>query len=222
VARVGAVALIVAGITGAYWLHAKSGLEWEPRALQAWLSGVGPLAPLVLVGILVFRPFLLIPSGVLLFASGLLLGTVRGTLWGTLGTTLGALLAFGIARVLGRQEIEQRLSGAVAHVDTYLGRRGPAWMAVFTALPTTPLTALHSAAGLSSMRPWRFLLGAVAGLLPRCALFAYFGDALVELEMRQLWTASAILAGALLIGFALRKHWIPRGGPPHDPDGKVG
>jgi uncharacterized membrane protein YdjX (TVP38/TMEM64 family) len=169
----------------------------------------------------VFRPFLLIPSGVTLLAAGLLLGTLRGTLWGVVGMTLGAILAFGIARILGRQEIERRLSGAVSRVDRYLGRRGPAWLALFTALPTTPLTGLHSAAGLSSMRPASFVVGAAGGLLPRCAMFAYFGDSLVELDARGLWTASIILGAAFLVGFALRRHLLPPGRVPGEVDGEV-
>jgi uncharacterized membrane protein YdjX (TVP38/TMEM64 family) len=203
------VVLICAALAGAYWLHARGALEWEQETLQSWLSSVGPLAPLLFVGLVMFRPFLLIPSGLLLFAAGLLFGTLVGTLWATLGGTLGALLAFTLARLLGRPAVERRLSGAAAQVDSYLGSRGSLWVAVLTALPGTPLTAVHSAAGLSSLRLAPFVLGVVAGLVPRCAVYAYFGDALAERDLRQFWVASALLAGALALSFLVRRRLFP-------------
>ena len=224
--RLGALVLLCAALAGAYWLHAHGTLEWEAKTLQRWLASVGPMAPLLFVVLVVFRPFLLIPSGLLLLAAGVLFGTLAGTLWATLGGTLGALLAFALTRLLGRPAVERRLSGAVAQVDSYLGRRGSIWVALLTALPGTPLTAVHSAAGLSSLRVAPFVLGVIAGLVPRCAIYAYFGDSLAELDMRQFWSASALLVGALLLSFLVRRRLFPARGaapeaadPPSDPSG---
>ena len=208
-----ALAVLVSGLVGAYWLHVESELEWSPEALQTSLADLGPLAPALFVGIVALRPLLLLPSWVILSAGGILFGTAAGTLLGAAGGTLGALLAFFLARVLGREAVERRLSGAIARVDGYLGRRGPVWLAVFTALPVTPLTPVYYAAGLSSMRVLPFAAGAAAGLVPRCGLYAFFGSSLVEPDRTQLAIAGVLLAVAIG-GAYLAQRWLLPSRPP--------
>ncbi len=203
--RVGVIALVASAMSGAYWFHAVSGIEWEPEALRARAAQAGAMAPLFFVSLLALRPFLLLPSSVLMAASGAIFGTLGGTVWSTVGTTVGALIIFAIARVLGREAIESRLSGGVARIDRYLGRRGPMWLAGLTALPSTPLTPVYAAAGLSSMRPLPFLFATVAGLIPRAALLSYFGSSLLQLDAPHLWTASVLLLAALLVALVLRR-----------------
>ncbi len=209
-ARVIALVVVLLGLSGAYWLHVESGLEWTPETLETLLADLGPLAPLLFVGLVAVRPLLLLPSWVILAGAGVLFGTIGGTLLGTIGGTLGAILAFALARILGREAVERRLSGAIARVDGYLGERGPLWLAIFTGLPATPLTPVYYAAGLSSMRPIPFSVAAAAGLVPRCALYAFFGSSLVQPDRTQIVIAIVLLAVAIGATVLFRRRLLPR------------
>ena len=50
-ARGVALVVVLLGLSGAYWLHVESGLEWTPETLETLLADLGPLAPLLFVGI---------------------------------------------------------------------------------------------------------------------------------------------------------------------------
>jgi uncharacterized membrane protein YdjX (TVP38/TMEM64 family) len=214
-ARVVAVVVVAAGLCGAYWLHMRSGLELKPETLHAWLAEVGPAAPLLFMAIVALRPLLLLPSWVVLVAAGILFGTVGGILLGTVGGTLGALLAFLLGRTLGREAVERRLSGAVARLDAYMGRHGPVWLAGFTALPVTPLTPTYYAAGLTSMRTFAFALGAAAGLVPRSALYAFFGESLIAADVKGIAIAAVALAVGIGATLLVRRRLVGRSPAPH-------
>lgn len=197
--------LLLAGFVGAYWLRVESGLEFTtPQELRLRFAALGTAAPLFYVLALALRPLFFVPSAVLFVAGGLLFGTMGGVLWGTLGGTLSALVVYTVARVLGREAIEHRLRGSLTKADAYLERRSVLWLAGANALPMTPFNLIHCAMGLSGIDPIRFLLGTSLGLVPRCALFSFFGAALLEGKSRIL-LASALVMIALLVTWALQR-----------------
>jgi len=197
-----AAAALVGGIVLAVAFHREGRLELDPEALRAWIEAQGWRAPLVFVAATAARIFLLLPSWVLMSAGGLLFGVVGGTLLGTVGFTLGALVAFGIPRALGRDAMAGRLSGGLARLDDTVRRRGAAWLGLYTALPITPLTPAHAAAGLSGMPPTAFAAAVAAGLAPRTLLFSWFGDSLAEGDWGQ--TLAALVLGAVLAALGVR------------------
>jgi uncharacterized membrane protein YdjX (TVP38/TMEM64 family) len=211
ITRAVALGVLLAGLAGAYWLHFESDVELDPDALQAWLDEVGPLAPLLFTAFVAVRPLLLLPSGVVFAIAGILFGTAEGIVWATAGGTLGALLAFTLARAIGREAIERRLSGAAERLDRHVGRRGATWLAGYTALPVTPLTPAYYAAGLTSMKPLAFTVGSAAGLVPRSALLGFFGESLLAGDPTRLWVAGGALGGAVALGLLARR-WLARRG----------
>lgn len=196
--------LLIAGFVGAHWLRVESGFEFTTDELRSRFTALGTIAPLFYILALTLRPLLLIPSPVLFVVGGLLFGTVGGVLWGTLGGTLSALLVYTVARVLGREAIERRLRGSLAKADAYLERRGMLWLIGATALPVTPFNLIHCAMGLSGIGPIPFLLGTSLGLVPRCALFSFFGASLLEGGSRII-LASALVVIVLLAAWALHR-----------------
>ena len=125
--QLGALAVIAVGAAGFYWLHLGGNVEWTQEAFQSYLAGLGPLGPAILVGAMAMRPFLGLPSGLILLTAGLLFGTVAGTFYGALGGTLGAVLALGVARALGREAVQRRIGASLA---------------AFRRLPDAPRSAL--------------------------------------------------------------------------------
>jgi len=181
------------------------GIEWSADNLRDWVSQ-WPLAPLAFTAIVVLRPFLLVPSALMMAAGGALFGTVAGAFYGVIGGALSALFTFWIVRSLGRDVVEPRLGARLQSVDAYLKGRGTTWIAAYTAFPATPLTIGQIACGLSSMPASRFALASIAGLIPRTALLAWFGAALVEANWLRASMALLLIALAILIGWrVLRK-----------------
>lgn len=202
--------LLLLGAAAAYWVHARSGLELDPEVIRARIQAVGPLAPAAFVGLMALRPLLALPSWMFMVAAGLIFGTVAGTLWATVGGTLGGLAAFGVARALGQDAVQQRLKGPVAALDRRLAERGAAWLGVYTAVPLSVLTPAHLASGVSSMAFAPFLGATLAGLVPRCALFAYFGSIALDPSGRDLAIASALVVLAFVAMRSARRYLAPR------------
>ncbi|MCH7890966.1 MAG: hypothetical protein IH921_05625, partial [Gemmatimonadetes bacterium] len=80
----------------------RSQLDFDlaPELVRTYVLGLGVMAKLGFVGLLIFRNFLLLPSMVLLTAGGLAFGTLAGTLLGGTGILLSGMMNFGIARAV--------------------------------------------------------------------------------------------------------------------------
>jgi len=203
--RAAAAAALLCGFGAAYVVASHGDLALDPTTFRAQIEALGWLAPLGFVAAAALRPFLALPSWVLMSAGGLLFGVAGGMLYGVIGFGLGALLTFGIARGLGRDAVEQRVHGSVARVDAWLAARGAKWIGAWTALPVTPLTPAHGAAGLSGMRLSAFAAAVLAGLLPRTAVFSFFGDAFARGDTARIALASGVLVLAGGIGVLLAR-----------------
>lgn len=200
-----ALGVLAAGIGLAVGLGSRHGVDLDPARLREWIESQGWRAPLVFVLAASLRIFLVLPSWVVMSAGGLLFGVVGGTLFGTVGFTLGSLLVFGLARAIGRDAVEGRLSGGLARMDAYLRRRGARWLGFYTALPVSPLTPAHAAAGLSGMTVGAFAAGVATGLLPRTFLFSFFGDTLASGDAGRITVAAVAVALAVVVGVRLSR-----------------
>jgi len=216
VGRIAAVLVLVGGVALAVWMRRRSGIELDPASLREWIEGQGWRAPLLFVMAATFRMFLVLPSWVVMSAGGLLFGVAGGTALGTAGFTLGALLAFGISRALGREALEGRLSGGLARMDAYLKRRGARWIALYTAVPVSPLTPAHGAAGLSGLSAGSFALGVTLGLVPRTFLFSLFGDTLASGDVGRIAGAALALVAVAAVGMAVVRRAAGRSDPGAD------
>ncbi len=197
VRRLLAGALLAVAIAAAYWLHARSGLELSVESIRAQVQRFGALGPLVFVALLAARPFLGLPVWLCLLAGGLLFGAVGGTLLGAVGGTLGGLVAFFVARALGRDVLTSRLRGVVARVDQRISERGAPWIAAYTAVPATVLTPMFFASGLSGISAATFTAAVAVGLLPRCALYSYFGSIALDPSRNELLIATGLVLATL-------------------------
>src|SRR5687768_6804238 len=105
---------VVAALLGGAWLaRTQLGIRWELDALREFVTGLGLWGPVALVGIIAFRPVLLVPSQLALLAGGLCFGTLLGTAYGALGLTSSGLLVFGLTRWLGAEAVRTRVPAAL-------------------------------------------------------------------------------------------------------------
>jgi uncharacterized membrane protein YdjX (TVP38/TMEM64 family) len=102
-------------------------------------------------------------------------GAVGGTCVGIAGATAGGLIAFAIARRLGRSAVEELAGQRLLRLRERVERRG--FLTVLTArlAPGVPTTLLNYACGLSRVGLRDFLGGSVIGGAPRIAAYAALG-----------------------------------------------
>jgi len=156
---------------------------FDPLVLQHWLSGLGAWAwpgflVLQIVQVLVFW----VPGEVVQIAGGMVFGLGLGTLLSSVGLTIGNLLAFSLARNLGRERLERWLSShdlerwasLINHprLDLILG--------VIFFLPFVPKDVFCYLAGLSSVKPFRFFWVTTLARIPSLALSTWMGALAVQ------------------------------------------
>ena len=192
-------------------LRTRLGIEFEAEAVRDFVLDLGPAAPLLFVFIVAGRAILGLPSQLVLIAAGLCFGTVVGALVGGAGLMLSGIACFAAARYAGRDAIEKRLGDGVQKILNFTSRRtGVVAFSLAFGYPISPLTPLHAAAGWTPMPLVNFVAAAFVGGVIRAAVFAYFGDALVEASWTALLAPIGVLGVVLAIplAFAEGRAWL--------------
>jgi uncharacterized membrane protein YdjX (TVP38/TMEM64 family) len=207
-----AAAAVLAGLSAFYWLHFRANVEWRPDSLRDFVAGLGALGPIVFIAIMAFRPFLGLPSWLVLLAAGLVFGPWLGMLYGALGGVLGAGLIFGVARAFGREAVQARIGGGLRVFDEFLAERGASFVALYTMVPIAPVLPVFASAGVSRMRLVPFCLAAGAGYLPRAGLYTFGGQVVAEPTGANFALMLALLAAGIAITVFARRTLF-KGGP---------
>jgi uncharacterized membrane protein YdjX (TVP38/TMEM64 family) len=149
----------------------------ERDRVEYWIDRAGPTGPVLIVLLMaasiVASP---LPSAPFAMVSGAAYGQIAGTIYVALGAEIGALMAFLIARYLGRDHVERWLGDKKSY--GLLGSQNLLMLTVFGSrlLPFISFDAMSYAAGLSRLHLWRFLVATLAGILPASFVLAYFGS----------------------------------------------
>jgi len=179
-------------ITDSQWLHAHA------KALGVW-------GPLLIVGIMalavVINP---IPSAPIALVAGAAFGHVWGTLYIVIGAEIGALTAFGIARVFGRGLL-CRLFGERVLLGWLGSQNALTWMVfVSRLLPFLSFDLVSYGAGLTPLKPWRFALATLLGVIPVSFLLAHFGGEIAGSEMNHAMNALLLIGLVVMIPVAIK------------------
>jgi len=196
------IALVAGGFYAGGALRADLGIEWSVQAVQAFVLGLGLKAPLIFLGLMTFRQFFFLPSGVVLTAGGLLFGAALGTLLGGMGIVLSALLLFFLARGMGSGWVSSRLRGRFPSFDRRARTAGPVLVGLMTGHPMGVMTPFHLAAGISGVSWLVFLVVVLVAGPIRAATYAYMGANLRDVGSARFWLASALLVALALLPLA--------------------
>lgn len=207
--------LLVAGLVGGYLVFATTPELQEtlrPEAVQALIDGLGPWGPPVLVvGMAVAIVFSPIPSAPIALAAGALYGHTWGTIYAVIGAEIGALIAFGLARTLGRPFVARILPGQISDEDES-GERSEWLLAggvlVARLFPFISFDAVSYLAGLTRLRLSLFAVATLVGMIPMTFLFSHLGGTMTaEEEPLRLLNLLAVLglAGLVWMGWRLRR-----------------
>lgn len=81
------------------------------RDALAWISGLGPLGPVLFVGLYILACVFLLPGAILTLGAGAVFGFAQGAVAASVGATLGATCAFLVGRYLARDWVARRIEG---------------------------------------------------------------------------------------------------------------
>jgi len=152
----------------------------SPEEVEEWTGQFGAYGPLVIIGIIIIETIIApIPGTLVPIVIGALYGIWPGILYAWVGNMIGSIIAFWIARKLGRPGVKRIISEEkIQRYDGYLHRRRiMIWVAYF--IPLLPLDVLSFVIGLSQIR-FRFFLGVIAvGFTGNLLLLTLFGERLI-------------------------------------------
>lgn len=179
--------------------------------IRAYLQEFGAWAPVVSIGLMVAQVIVVgIPATIVLFANGVAFGTSGGAVVNIAGRMLGALVAFGLARMLGKGAVE-KFTGKISHTQKF-----EAWMArwggwaVFAtrAIPGMPSDILSYVAGFTKVSWKTYTLATFLGFLPQSIMYAWFGAEATSwfwlVMLIGTITSSVLAVGAIAYGWIRR------------------
>lgn len=146
--------------------------------IREHLRGFGPWAPMVAFALIQVQALLApLPSFPVIYASGLLFGTLWGGLLAWVSVLVSATLCFGLARWWGRPLVQRVASPtALRQADALFERYGVFAVLLGRLLPLTAFDLLSYVAGLTPMRLRPFLVATAIGMTPATFLMAAAGD----------------------------------------------
>ena len=150
---------------------------WWGAAAYASLYAVATLSPL--------------PKTVFSLGAGALFGLARGVGVVVVGACAGAVLAFYLARFLGREGVHRLTGLRRDRLDAQLARRGFLTMLVLRLVPVVPFTAVNYLAGVTALRVSVFLSATVLGILPTTTAYVALGAYGSQPGSWPFWTALA-------------------------------
>jgi uncharacterized membrane protein YdjX (TVP38/TMEM64 family) len=191
------VALGVVLVSG-FFVRESIQVEWSAESVRILVEQAGFWGPLIFLVMMTFRFAVLIPSPILLTASGICFGIVAGTIYGGLGLLLSALLKFAVAKLAGRESLIARLPESTRRrLAVVNSRLGVGLLGAASGYPVGPAGLVHVGAILSGMRIGPFAIAVGVGSVIRAGAFSYFGNALTEGD--GLAIAAGILAAVAVV-----------------------
>ncbi len=213
-------ALLVVGLAGVAYLGWHGVLDFsdlaKPDVVQQMVADLGVFGPLAVIALMVLAVVMTpIPSAPIAMAAGAVFGQFAGAVYIIIGAELGAIIAFLLARALGR-DVARRWFGTGLDKGL-LGSQNALMFAVFASrlMPFVSFDLMSYAAGLSTLRFWRFAIATVAGIIPASLFLTHFGGVLATGDGASVFWASLALGGVTglpLVYLAWRSHKRPHGG----------
>jgi len=186
-----------------FWLYTESDLVElfdKQESIQLWISQLGLLGPLAII-LLIATAIIIspIPSAPVALVSGALYGHTLGTIYVVFGAITGAVIAFMIARKLGYDYVNKKISHYLP--VKLVGSQNMLMLIVFLTrlAPFISFDVISYAAGLTNLTLLRFFVASFIGILPVSFLLAHLGSEATNGEMQGIGIALLLLGAFTLI-----------------------
>lgn len=182
--------------------------QWAEQLRSfGWVAVLVGVAAIALQTIVPVVPYLVLAG-----ANIIVFGMFKGYIINWIGAVLGALIAFGIARRLGQQRIQERWKchPRVQWFNRQLERRGFFILLFVRVIPIVPPSAVNMVSGVSLVPLRTYAAATILGKIPSVWLGSMIGHDLFRFEEYKLRLA-ALTAVVLLIagiGMIVKRRWI--------------
>ncbi|UCG79250.1 MAG: TVP38/TMEM64 family protein [Nitrospirota bacterium] len=182
---------------------------FKPEAVKGVLESAGVFAPaiymLIMAAAIVVSP---IPSLPLDIAAGMVFGPVLGTLYSLVGATAGAMASFSIARYLGSEFVERKISGHIIFCRRCSDRLMTRVVFFSRLLPFVSFDVVSYGAGLTNMSLTKFAVATFLGMIPLTFVYNYFGATLAFSG------PTVVILGLVMVSmFFIIPRWIEKKDP---------
>jgi len=171
----------------------------QPQRIRDYLLSFGLAAPLMLIFFQIVQIVIaFIPGEVVQVAGGYVFGTALGTLYAVIGSALGTLLAFFAARLLGFELVKVVVPQRTLDRFDFLVNSNQSELVIFILflVPGLPKDTLTYLAGLTPIKPFRFLFISLLARFPGLLGTAYVG---AHLAKKSYWPVAIVAALSLLL-----------------------
>lgn len=149
----------------------------DPAQLDAWLEGLGVIAPLAFAALYALGTVLFAPGSLFALAGGAMFGPVWGTLLSLTGATIGAALAFLIGRHLAGDWIAKRTGGRLKRLVEGIEAEGWRFVAFVRLVPLFPFNLTNYALGLTRIASLPYVVTSFVTMAPGGLAYTWLGHA---------------------------------------------
>ena len=205
-------------VIGALLVAAKYfNLQQVFRDALAWISGLGPVGPLIFIALYILACVLLLPGSILTLGAGVVFGVVLGSIVVSIASTIGATCAFLIGRYLARGWVAGRIAGSdkFKAIDEAVGREGWKIVLLTRLSPIFPFSLLNYAFGLTGVSLKQYFFASWLGMIPGTVMYVYIGSLAGDLATlgtgeRTRTTGEWVLYGAGLVATVVVTVFVTR------------
>ena len=182
----------------------------SPQNVVTSLRALGHWAAVAIILLMIVHCFVPFPAEFLAVCAGAIYGTLGGTLLIWIGAMIGALVSFYLARLAGREMLEQVFPGR--HLDKlaiWMDEKGAMTLLVSRLIPVIAFNLINYAAGLTRVGTGTFLWTTAVGILPITLLSTWFGAQMKSMS----WPVALSISAGLIVmvlwlrHIALRRGW---------------
>ena len=185
----------------------------KPEKFKEFLDSYGTASALIFILLQALQIIIaVIPGEVVQIAGGYAFGTFFGTLYSVSGTVLGTLLVFFATRLLGYPLVKMFVPQKKLDRFDFLMNNPRSEIAIFILflIPGIPKDALTYIAGLTPIKPLRFVLIATVARFPGLWGSAYIGANLEKKNYLMVWIFSAAALVLFVTGRLMKDKIIDR------------
>ncbi|MAM39778.1 MAG: sulfurtransferase [Erythrobacter sp.] len=179
----------------------------DPALLDAWLDGLGILAPLAYIALYAIGTVLFAPGSLFALAGGAMFGPVWGTLLNLTGATIGAGIAFLVARYLAGDWVSKKTGGRLKRMIQGVEAEGWRFVAFVRLVPLFPFNLTNYALGLTRIPFLSYVVTSFVTMAPGALAYTWLGHAGREAIGGN---SSSIRYGLLALGLLAAIALLPR------------
>lgn len=206
-----AAALLLGATVGLLALgKTQLGLATEAK-LEAWLQGYAgsPWAFAATVVLFVAAAFIGAPQFILIAACVVAFGPNLGFAYSWIATVVSAGVTYWLGRGPTARVVDRLDSRTLARLKGFIGKNAFYASFMIRNVPSAPFIVVNMAFGATRANFWTYLAGCALGVLPKTALVAFFGGAVVSAVSGDgVWTSlilAAVAAAWLGLMLAVRE-----------------